>query len=154
MQKQCSRSRDQFMTKFIRKTGKMVSFFGVQRLLKSNKKQEKSQDLCRYSHKSQLFILATRMELEPTTRRTGTNFPGWPTTIITPRLSQLCKYTISFFENQALFFRTLLSKNEKVNSTHRPPSRFYFCTVDIFSFTPIMVCLELLLTAMEGVYYE
>nr|DAR90935.1 MAG TPA: hypothetical protein [Caudoviricetes sp.] len=46
------------------------------------------------------------MGLEPTTRRTGTNFPGWPTTIITPRLSQLCKYTISFFENQALFFRT------------------------------------------------
>jgi len=46
------------------------------------------------------------------------------------------------------------AKNEKVNSTHRPPSRFYFCTVDIFSFTPLMVCLELLLTAMEGVYYE
>ena len=48
----------------------------------------------------------------------------------------------------------VLSKNEKVNSTHRPPSRFYFCTVDIFSFTPFMVCLDLLLTAMEGVYYE
>lgn len=46
------------------------------------------------------------------------------------------------------------TKNEKVNSTHRPPSRFYFCTVDIFSFTPFMVCLDLLLTAMEGVYYE
>ena len=46
------------------------------------------------------------------------------------------------------------SKNEKVNSTHLSPSRFYFCTVDIFSFTFIMVCLELLLTAMEGVYYE
>ena len=46
------------------------------------------------------------------------------------------------------------SKNEKVNSTHLSPGRFYFCTVDIFSFTFLMVCLELLLTAMEGVYYE
>ena len=36
----------------------------------------------------------------------------------------------------------ILSKNEKVNSTHLSPSRFYFCTVDIFSFTPLMVCLN------------
>ena len=34
------------------------------------------------------------------------------------------------------------AKNEKVNSTHLSPSRFYFCTVDIFSFTPLMVCLN------------
>ena len=33
-------------------------------------------------------------------------------------------------------------KNEKVNSTHLFPSRFYFCTVDIFSFTSLMVCLN------------
>jgi len=50
--------------------------------------------------------------------------------------------------------KTKDSKNEKVNSTHLSPGRFYFCTVDIFSFTFLMVCLELLLTAMEGVYYE
>ena len=52
-------------------------------------------------------------------------------------------------------FATLIDpKNEKVNSTYLSPGRFYFCTVDIFSFTFLMVCLELLLTAMEGVYYE
>ena len=47
-----------------------------------------------------------------------------------------------------------MTKNKKVNSTHLSPGRFYFCTVDIFSFTPLMVCLELLLTATEEVYYE
>ena len=36
----------------------------------------------------------------------------------------------------------MLYKNEKVNSTHLSPSRFYFCIVDIFSFTPLMVCLN------------
>ena len=46
-----------------------------------------------------------------------------------------------------------MAKNEKVNSTHLSLSRLYFCTVDIFSFTFLMVCLELLLTAIE-VYYE
>ena len=46
------------------------------------------------------------------------------------------------------------SKNEKVNSSPQSISRFYFCTVDIFSFTLLMVCLMLLLTAMEGDYYE
>ena len=55
---------------------------------------------------------------------------------------------------QAVFVQFSRPNNEKVNSTHRPPCRFYFCTVDIFSFTPFMVCLDLLLTAMEGVYYE
>lgn len=44
----------------------------------------------------------------------------------------------------------LLAKNEKVNSTHLSPSRFYFCTVDIFSFSFIIVRLELLLTAMRS----
>ena len=41
-----------------------------------------------------------------------------------------------------LLSHSILIKNEKVNSTHLFPSRFYFCTVDIFSFTSLMVCLN------------
>ena len=49
------------------------------------------------------FPFATRMGLEPTTRRTGTNFPGWPTTIITPRLKQPAKYSIPSSKKQEIF---------------------------------------------------
>ena len=54
-----------------------------------------------------------------------------------------CLYysTRNFFCKQK-YKKILFSKNEKVNSTHLSPSRFYFCTVDIFSFTFIMVCLN------------
>ena len=65
-------------------------------------------------------------------------------------------YIVAKIKQKNLLHKSLPkeAKNEKVNSTHLSPGRFYFCTVDIFSFTFLMVCLELLLTAMEGVYYE
>ena len=48
--------------------------------------------------------------MNPQPTYVSTNFPGWPTTIITPRQKQLAKLNILFFKKQAVYYKIELSK--------------------------------------------